>query len=377
MADQDQLIQLAVLARRQNIEVTGFRIWLSTDGGDTYENVSETNTFSGFGQAKSEMGPFDDTMYIDLYGIDLDQIVSQSGQAQADDTLLCFQALGHGPAATAEIMSVGEVIPIGNGRFFFDWTGGTGGRARFGTPPVDHAIGYDHYFILRSKLVLISNASFLPGATIQLKLQPYTNLLDYDLASITPISHTVVGRIDIPSPVLSPPSQSFTTSLAISVLTFAGSTVHFTRDNTGADEFSMEWPKSGSVYTTLTITTDTTLRVVAVAADGRISPETIAHYTNSAGGDISAAVLAVFNATQHLQSGLLILSSAGTTIKYKKNGGTTTTYSTPISVASTASGDTIEFWSTTSGKSDSPHGFFDNTYDPPQGGPDPRRLQAP
>ena len=54
------------------------------------------------------------------------------------------------------------------------------------------------YFIFRYRLTMIDNAGFVPGATVLFKLQPFTDDLDFDIDSITPISYTISGFADIP-----------------------------------------------------------------------------------------------------------------------------------------------------------------------------------
>jgi hypothetical protein len=77
-----------------------------------------------------------------------------------------------------------------------------------------------------------------------------------------------------------------------------------------------------------------------------------------------------FSGTQFHTSGNLTLtiSTAGSTIWYKKNAGATTAYSTPIALASTSTGDKVEFWATKSGLNDSPHRTFNNIHETTYGG---------
>jgi hypothetical protein len=77
-----------------------------------------------------------------------------------------------------------------------------------------------------------------------------------------------------------------------------------------------------------------------------------------------------FSGTQNRTSGNLTLACAtsGATIQYKKNGGTTTNYSTPLALICTQTADEVEFWAIKSGLSTSTHRNFDNTHTPLQEG---------
>lgn len=174
--------QIVAFAQRSVVEVVGFRVWSSGDN-TTFDTVSDRNTFAVFGKLASDYsGTTSDPdvttgAQIYLYGVDLDLIVSQSDQARDDNELLLF--------VDGEIMSVGQVTALGDGLYSIFVR-----RAQYGTTQAAHTAGADCWFIHRDKLVIIDKANFLPGATIYFKLQPYTELQDYDLASVSSFTYT-------------------------------------------------------------------------------------------------------------------------------------------------------------------------------------------
>src|SRR5215471_9281856 len=364
LADQKFDTQILPLAVRANNEVEGFRVWISFDGGGTYvlvPNDASTSSFASFGRTFGAIGPTDGGVGFYLYGVDLDRVVSQTPAQWSDDNLMLI--------LDSELISIGRIISYGHG-FYTAYIK----RGRYGTTPVAHAASTDGYFMFRDQLMLLDNAGFTPGATILVKLQPFAQDLDYDLSTVTPISYPVIGLSDIASPVLSPSPGTFATTIDVRVSQPAGGYLaRFTTNGTPVRSSSQEWPRQvGGVYNFMRLSNTTTLRVRFINPNGRYSAETVGVYTRTGAGALSVcgAPTWSFNGTLFHTGGQVTLTATtqGSVIYYRKNGGTATAYTTPVSIACTASGDTLEFWATLVGMSDSPHVFVDNSLQTTYGG---------
>jgi hypothetical protein len=362
LADKKFFTQLVPFAVRGNVEVQGFRIWISFDGGSTYQIVptaASTSQFGSFGLVNTAVLATDNHILTNLYGVDLDLVVSQTPAQQMDDNLIII--IG------GEFLSVGTVNPLGAGLYDVSVL-----RARYGTTAGAYPIGQFMGFIFRDRLRLLDNANFIPGTTISYKFQPFTADSDYDLTAIPANTYVVIGFGQVSIPVLFPPPGGFNTSIAISVSAPpAGFKVRYTIDGTGVTNISPEWPGSGTG--TLTLTATTTLRVRFMAASGQQSSEVVAAYQLVVGTLPPAQCAAPswsFSGTLGATSGNLTLvpNTVGSAIFYSLNGGANTSYATPVFMAL---GDGIEFWATKAGSNDSAHIFVDNTKDKVYGGGSP------
>jgi hypothetical protein len=359
--DKKFLTQVVCLGVKGNYELAGFRVWASFDGGQTYQDLANSNHFGYYGKTDAAFADTGGAVTMRFYGVALDQIETQTPAQQNDDTLLCF--------IEAEVLSIGIVGPLGGGRFNVGFR-----RGRLGTTRVAHAANLDAFFIFRSQMREIDNAQFVPGQVILFKLQPFTHMQDFDLTSITPVSYTVVGWGNIAPPTLTPPGGPFVTSVSVHATAQAGMKIRYEESGAEVNGTSPLFPVAGKA-----IRATTTLRVRAFASNGRVSQERIAHYTKvqqipgvpppTPDSQCSPPDWD-FSGNIGTQAGNLTLTAttSGSVIKFMKNGGATQNYSSPIHLACTAAGDTCEFWATKSGLDDSAHSTVDNTQQELRGG---------
>jgi len=176
-------VEVAVLAERPSAPILGFRTHVSKDNV-TYDLVAQQTFFAVHGKIKTAAyvatTPIVDTsvgMVVELYGVDLESIVSQSDQERDDHALLVW--VGN------EIMSVGSVTALGSGQYRVYLK-----RGCYGTQQAAHAIDSDCWFVFRDHIAPIANANFIPGNTVYFKLQPYTATENYDIALVTAVAHT-------------------------------------------------------------------------------------------------------------------------------------------------------------------------------------------
>jgi len=367
-ADQKYDTQLIALAVRGNVEVQSFRTWISFDSGTTYQQVpndESSSSFAYFGRLSHAIGTGETGFGVYLFGIGHDLIVSQTDAQWADDNLLCF--------VDAEVMSIGRIVPYGHGLFAMFIK-----RGRFGTQTQAHVLNANCFFMYRQHLKLLDNSGFVPSTAIMVKLQPFTADLDYDLNVVTPINYTVIGFGNIPAPTLTPAPSAFAGNLHINVASPpAGMKVRLTRDGTEVTGSSLEWPKYAGAYTTINLQATTTLRVRYYADSGRYSRELIAHYTKvqqipgqpTPTQQCAAPTWSYSGVLNHSGGNLTLAATTnGSVIHYIKNGGSVTTYTSPIALACLTVGDTVEFWATLTGMDDSQHLFIDNSKETTFGG---------
>lgn len=178
--------QIAILAQRPSADILGFKVYISSDNGTTYDPVGAQTHFATFGRIASlaySAGTADvDTAtgaLIDLFGVDLENVAaaSQSDGQRDDRNLLCF--------VDNEIMAVGAVQSTGSGRYriFFR-------RALYGTAKAAHAIDANCWFIPRAFVEPLDNRNFVAAGTRFFKLVPYIFGGDYDIGQVTPIQYT-------------------------------------------------------------------------------------------------------------------------------------------------------------------------------------------
>jgi hypothetical protein len=350
LADHKFVTQIVPLAVRGDVTTQSYRVWASFDGGAVYQLVPDdasTSSFPAYGTLNSGGITTGNSGWVQffLYGVGLDSVISKTAAQQADDTLLCF--------IDAEVMSIGTVTPLGGGLYYATVLIG-----RLGTASVGHEAATAMFFIDRARLTLIDNAGFIPGATVLFKLQPFTEDVDYDFDAIVPISYTISGFGDIAPPVFSPSADSFTTTLTIAMTSPpAGFSAHYTADGTSVTSSAALW--TGSV----TISVTTTLRARFISQSGRQSAETAATYTLV--GDstpVCGSPTWTFSGSLTYTSGNITLTATtgGSTIRYNKNGAGYVTYSSPVFLDCTSSGDSINFYAFLSGYHDSPVTFVNN-----------------
>jgi hypothetical protein len=136
-------------------------------------------------------------------------------------------------------------------------------------------------------------------------------------------------------------------------------TDRYTTDGTSVQANDARFPVNAG----LTLTATTTLRVRRFAPNGNYSAERIATFTRTTKAraiNQCAPPSRSFSGIQGYTGGNLTLTAvtSGSTIKYKKNGGATQTYSSPIALVCNFVGDVVEYWATKAGLDDSAHVDF-------------------
>jgi hypothetical protein len=174
-------MEIAVLADRPTNDIIGFKIYVSLDNIN-FDIAGVQHHFASFGKVAVSYPaatPIVDTtvgLQVDLFGVDLDHVATQSDQQRDDFTLLEW--------CENEIMSAGAKTALGSGRFKIFQL-----RACYGSLQATHAIDAVCWFVFREHLNPIAHSSFQPGATVYFKLVPFTYGGDYDISLVASIAH--------------------------------------------------------------------------------------------------------------------------------------------------------------------------------------------
>ena len=87
----------------------------------------------------------------------------------------------------------------------------------------------------------------------------------------------------IATPGVSPASQSFTGSLSVTISGNGSNYVRYTTDGSDVKSTSTEWPGGLGAYTSLSVSTETVLRVACFTSAGKKSAEVVRNYTLATG----------------------------------------------------------------------------------------------
>ncbi len=174
-------IVIAILAARNDSLMLGFTPWFTRDpiGSQVYDHINVQSGFAIWGRLQQHYGqtPVVDTfegLWIITGDIDLVELISKSDLERDNFEWLIF--------LNKEIMSMGQVIPLGNNQFRIYTR-----RACYGTvQPVFHNALDNAWFVARSRMGVLSHPSWKIGDTWYFKMQGFnqTNTFDLSLSSI-------------------------------------------------------------------------------------------------------------------------------------------------------------------------------------------------
>lgn len=187
---------LACIVARASSITTSFSIWLNKNyawsgaAPDSYGLIESPSVFAFHGFTQSDYPAT--TQNIDLL---LGVVVQLDGPDTTLNPITAFEALSDTMLAfmDEEILSLAEWTLLNSGQYQLQFI-----RGRFGTPIQDHVSGTQLLMIPRSSLAIISQPSFQPGNTAQIKI----TLANGNVSDSNVLSQTFAGTAwRVPAPV--------------------------------------------------------------------------------------------------------------------------------------------------------------------------------
>jgi hypothetical protein len=184
-------INITTLAGREMGYEVGYIIYLSTDGGASYNQIDTVTSFNATGDTVAAYSA--DTLQIDDdIGFEVD--FNESANVDQIQSITREQLLLFTNAAVLgdELITFQNIEPVigYDDRYYLSGIY----RGRLDTEQVDHDAGEDFYFLGSKGMTGITVHSLTPGSTAYFKLVPYSGRSAGDLAEAVPIPVTITGR---------------------------------------------------------------------------------------------------------------------------------------------------------------------------------------
>lgn len=181
-----QKIVVMFMSIRAHADIYGAAIWIKLAADSSYTYIGDTRAAITGGELLAELSADDPSQHaqgpeIDDLGPDISILSDQSEV----NWRLGRQIM----VAGEEIMYLDEVTATGP-NYRLDGIL----RARMGTKKETHAIGDPVFIFGYDALESFTDLIFSPGASVDIKIQPYSGSGAVDLATITPLNVTIHGR---------------------------------------------------------------------------------------------------------------------------------------------------------------------------------------
>lgn len=183
---------VACLVPRRNQKETGFTVYISQDGGVSYDPVANRAGFSFYGLTTAV---YPETIRIDdATGFEVDFVNNDIEAVQTTSRGNLFSYL-HLAQLGSELISFQTITPVVG--FDFRYKFENVNRGLFDTAPAEHAAGEAFYY-LGQAVNPVAHESILPGAVRYFKLVGYNAVQSGVLADATAANLTISGRGFIP-----------------------------------------------------------------------------------------------------------------------------------------------------------------------------------
>lgn len=186
--DNVRLVPLA--GKRAGIE-TGFYVYMSIDGGLSYQSINTINYYNIFGSLVEAYSR--ETYQIDEQtdGILIDFDVPNVEELETIQSITRVQNIAGQNIALlgSEIITFQNVTPVTTTRYRLSNII----RGRWNTTKQDHAAGTDFWYVGTTFFQNIEHTEITLGASRKFKFIPFTNKRAGELADAVEIDHTVIG----------------------------------------------------------------------------------------------------------------------------------------------------------------------------------------
>ena len=184
-------VQLIPVASRLTNLITGFSIYMSLDGGDSYSILTSSTNIQTFGELSQDYGltyaiDRDTGIYVDFKN-DMDSIENETWSNVLSGSKN-MAILGG-----TEIISFQNITPITETIYLLENVI----RGRWGTVRKEHLIG-DSFWFIQKNIELLNDSQILTGATRKFKFVPYNSQKQGSLVDAVPIDITIEGESQKP-----------------------------------------------------------------------------------------------------------------------------------------------------------------------------------
>lgn len=192
-------LRVATVAGRKTMNDLGYLVYMSIDGGSSYNRVGTSNRFTPHGRVSLAAYPDDTYRVDDQIGFEVTFDNFPDGDTIMIDLLeTCTRDNLFGSRNLAvlgnEIISFQTITPIMAHKYRIEGIF----RGRFDTSVEAHAIGTHFWFLATSLFHIVKSTSLFKGATRHFKYVPFSSRYTEDIATATPINETIVCRAQRP-----------------------------------------------------------------------------------------------------------------------------------------------------------------------------------
>ena len=190
------VIQVIPLASKRSGTEIGFYVYMSIDGGSSYQKIGTSTTYQLYGTLAEPIGQATYQVDEDSDGILIDFDVAKEEDLDQIQTITRSQMISGSNLALlgSEIISFQTVTPVTSTRYRLSdiyW-------GRFDTENAAHSAGEDFWFIGTSLYTLISHSELVIGSSRKFKYVPFNSGYAGDISEASEVSHSVTGRAQTP-----------------------------------------------------------------------------------------------------------------------------------------------------------------------------------
>lgn len=180
-------IKIIPLAARETGDETGYKLYMSFDGGTSYNHIDNIGAYNPYGTLlynyPADTYNIDDTigMYVDFGSTDVSQIISITREQ-----LL----VGYNTALVGdEFISFQNITPVSGTLYYLSGIY----RGRLGGKPVVHSAGEGFWYAGTTNFRTVTNSQLLTGSTRYFKMVPYNIRNTGDIATASGTSLIIEG----------------------------------------------------------------------------------------------------------------------------------------------------------------------------------------
>ncbi len=179
------------LAARRSGAAKGYLLYVSKDGGTSYEKIKQIKQYNPYGTLVNKRYKADTDKIDDDVGFEVDFVNDDVGLIE---TITRSQLLGQKNIALlgSEMISFQTITPVSGYTNRYRIEGIY--RGRIDTEQIDHYRGESFWFIGDTQYTQFENYDFTTGAELKFKYVPYTERVVGDISTAPIVTKTITGR---------------------------------------------------------------------------------------------------------------------------------------------------------------------------------------